>query len=93
MVSLVSPGVQVTIIDQSQYAPTQAGSVPLVLLVTAQDKLTPGNTLASGTTIANAGKIITVTSQRDLVNYFGTPFFAVDASLLEAAKTIILQMH
>ena len=80
MVSLVSPGVQVTIIDQSQYAPTQAGSVPLVILATAQDKSTPGNTLASGTTIANAGKIITVTSQRDLVNYFGTPFFAVDAS-------------
>lgn len=80
MVSLVSPGVQVTIIDQSQYAPTQAGSVPLVLLATAQDKLTPGNTLASGTTIANAGKIITVTSQRDLVNYFGTPNFAVDAN-------------
>ena len=80
MVSLVSPGVQVTIIDQSQYAPTQAGSVPLVLLATAQDKKTPGNTLANGTTIANAGKIITVTSQRDLVNYFGTPTFAVDAN-------------
>jgi hypothetical protein len=80
MVSLVSPGVQVTVIDQSQYAPTQAGSVPLILLATAQDKLTPGATLASGTTIANAEKIITVTSQRDLVNYFGNPFFAVDAS-------------
>lgn len=80
MVSLVSPGVQVQIIDQSQYAPTQAGSVPLVLLATAQDKLTPGNTLATGTTIANAGKIITVTSQRDLVNYFGSPNFAVDAN-------------
>jgi hypothetical protein len=80
MVSLVSPGVSVTIIDQSQYAPTQAGSVPLVLLATAQDKLTPGNTLASGTTIANAGKIITVTSQRDLVNYFGSPYFATDAN-------------
>jgi len=80
MVSLVSPGVSVTIIDQSQYAPTQAGSVPLVLLATAQNKSTPGNTLATGTTIANAGKIITVTSQRDLVNYFGTPYFATDAN-------------
>ena len=80
MVSLVSPGVSVTIIDQSQYAPTQAGSVPLVILATAQDKSTPGNTLAAGTTIANSEKIITVTSQRDLVNYFGNPFFAVDAS-------------
>ena len=80
MASLISPGVQVTIIDQSQYAPTQAGSVPLVILATAQDKLSPGNTLAAGTTIANSEKIITVTSQRDLVNLFGNPFFAVDAS-------------
>ena len=80
MASLISPGVQVTVIDQSQYAPTQAGSVPLVILATAQDKLSPGDTLASGTTIANAEKIITVTSQRDLVNLFGNPFFAVDAS-------------
>jgi hypothetical protein len=80
MASLVSPGVSVTIIDQSQYAPTQAGSVPLVILATAQDKLTPGDTIADGTTIANAEKIITVTSQRDLVNLFGNPFFAVDAS-------------
>jgi hypothetical protein len=51
MASLISPGVQVTVIDQSQYAPTQAGSVPLVILATAQDKLSPGDTLASGTTI------------------------------------------
>jgi hypothetical protein len=80
MASLISPGVQVTVIDQSQYAPTQAGSVPLVILATAQDKLTPGDTLADGTTIANAEKIVTVTSQRDLVNLFGNPFFAVDAS-------------
>jgi len=80
MASLISPGVQVTVIDQSQYAPTQAGSVPLVILATAQDKLSPGDTLAAGTTIANAEKIITVTSQRDLVNLFGNPFFAVDAS-------------
>jgi len=80
MASLISPGVQVTIIDQSQYAPTQAGSIPLVILATAQDKLSPGGTLADGTTIANSEKIITVTSQRDLVNLFGNPFFAVDAS-------------
>ena len=80
MASLVSPGVQVQIIDQSQYATTQAGTVAYVLLATAQDKLTPSNTVASGTTIANAGKIITVTSQRDLVNYFGSPNFTLDES-------------
>ena len=80
MASLTSPGVSVTIIDQSQYVSTQAGTVPFVLIATAQDKQTPSGTLATGTTIANAEKIITVTSQRDLVNIFGNPFFEVDAA-------------
>ena len=78
--SLVSPGVQVTVIDQSQYAPTQAGSVAYVLLATAQDKMTPSNTVATGTTIPNADQLITITSQRDLVNLFGTPMFEKDAN-------------
>jgi len=80
MASLTSPGVSVSIIDQSQFAPTQAGTVPYVLIATAQDKQTPASTLAAGTTIANAEKIITVTSQRDLINTFGTPIFETDAS-------------
>lgn len=80
MASLTSPGVSVTIIDQSQYPPTQAGTVPFVLIATAQDKKTPANTLAVGTTMVNAEKIVTITSQRDLINTFGNPFFELDAS-------------
>ena len=78
--ALISPGVQVTIIDESQYTPTAAGSVAFVLLATAQDKTNPSGTVAIGTTLANAGKITTVTSQRDLVNLFGPPNFEVDAA-------------
>ena len=80
MAALTSPGVSVTIIDQSQYVSTQAGTVPYILLATAQDKLNPSGTTATGTTAANAEKIITVTSQRDLVNIFGSPNFELDAS-------------
>ena len=80
MATLNSPGVSVTIIDQSQYASTQAGSVPFVLLATAANKLTPSNTVATGTTVANQGQLITITSQRDLVNYFGNPKFTLDES-------------
>ena len=80
MASLQSPGVQVQIIDESQYATTQAGTIPFVLLATASNKLAPGNVLATGTTINNAEKVITVTSQRDLVTKFGTPNFTLDAS-------------
>ena len=80
MATLNSPGVSVTIIDESQYASTQAGSIPFVLLATAGNKTTPSGTTATGTTIANAEQLITVTSQRDLVNLFGTPKFTLDES-------------
>ena len=36
--ALESPGVEVTIIDQSQYLPAAPASVPLVVLATAENK-------------------------------------------------------
>ena len=80
MASLISPGVSVTVIDESQYTPTAAGSIAYVLVATAQDKTTPSGTVATGTTMTNAGKLITVTSQRDLINLFGSPIFKTDAA-------------
>jgi hypothetical protein len=74
--ALVSPGVEVTITDESQYLPAPTNSIPFVLLATAQNKANPSGTgVASGTTAANAGKLFQVTSQRDLVNLYGDPFF------------------
>ena len=78
--ALISPGVQVTVIDESQYTPTAAGTVAYVLLATAQDKETPGGDSAIYTTLATAGKLQKITSQRDLVLKYGTPTFQVDAS-------------
>jgi hypothetical protein len=74
--ALTSPGVEVTIIDQSQYLPAPTASVPFILMATAQDKANPnGIGIAQGTTAANAGKLYEVTSQRDLTTLFGVPFF------------------
>ena len=79
--ALVSPGVEVTIIDQSQYLPAPTNSIPLILLATAQNKADPTSTaVASGTTAANAGKLYQVTSQRDLVTLYGNPFFYTTAT-------------
>lgn len=78
--ALISPGVQVTVTDESQYTPTAAGSIAYVLLATAQDKLTPSGTLATYTTKANANKLFNITSQRDLVAKYGTIEFRVDAN-------------
>ena len=74
--ALVSPGVEVSIIDQSQYLPAASSSVPLLLLATAQNKINAAGTgVAPATTAANANKLYQVTSQRDLVSLFGNPFF------------------
>jgi len=74
--ALVSPGVEVTIIDQSQYLPAAVNSVPFILLATAQNKADgTGTAVAPATTAANANKLYLVTSQRDLVSLYGTPFF------------------
>lgn len=78
--ALRSPGVQVTVIDESNYAPTAVGTVAYVLLATAENKAAPGGTgIASGTTAVNAEKIYTITSQRDLSTTFGDPIFKTTA--------------
>jgi len=73
--ALVSPGVSITVTDQSQYVSSAIGTVPLVVLATAQDKLNPSGTVATGTTKANADKLQIFTSQRDLITALGYPTF------------------
>jgi hypothetical protein len=74
--ALVSPGVEVSVVDQSQYLPAATNSVPYILIATAQDKTSGTSTAtASGTTAANANKINLVSSQRDLITLYGNPTF------------------
>jgi hypothetical protein len=74
--ALESPGVEVTVIDESNYLPAATNSVPYILLATAQDKISgTGVTVAPGTLATNAGKVFLITSQRDLASKFGSPFF------------------
>ena len=76
MPTLTSPGVSVSVIDESMYAPAGQGTVPLVVIATAQDKVDPSTSnTAVGTTSANAGKPYLITSQRELVTTFGEPSF------------------
>jgi hypothetical protein len=74
--ALVSPGVQVTVIDESQYIPSAVNTVPYFLIATAQNKVSgAGVGVAAGTIAANANKTYLITSQRDLTATFGNPFF------------------
>ena len=74
--ALVSPGVEVTVIDESQYIPSAVNTVPYFLIATAQNKVSSdGITIAAGTLVANANKTYLITSQRDLAATYGVPFF------------------
>ena len=78
--ALISPGVQVTVSDESQYTPTAAGSIAYVLLATAQDKRNPAGGIAAYTTKATAESLYTITSQRDLVSKYGNIEFKTDTA-------------
>jgi phage tail sheath protein FI len=79
--ALTSPGVEVTVIDESMYTPAEPGTTPLIVISSSQDKLNAaGTATAAGTLKANAGKAYKVTSQKELVDLFGVPNFKKTAS-------------
>ena len=79
--ALQSPGVQVTVIDESFYTPAEPGTTPLIVVATAENKTNAAGTgTAAATTQANAGVAYRLTSQKDLVDLFGVPFFQQTAS-------------
>ena len=64
--AIVSPGVNVSVIDESFYTPAEPGTVPMIFVATAQDKTSStGTGIASGTTAANACLLYTSPSPRD----------------------------
>ena len=79
--ALTSPGVQVSVIDESFYTPAEPGTVPMIFVASAQDKANASGTgTAAGTLKANAGKPYLLTSQRDLADTFGDPSFQIDSN-------------
>jgi hypothetical protein len=74
--ALNSPGVEVTVIDESFYTPAESSTTPLIVIATAENKANASGTgTAQGTLATNAGKVYKVSSQRELVDFFGTPTF------------------
>jgi hypothetical protein len=79
--ALQSPGVEVTVIDESFYTPAEPGTTPLIVVASAQDKSNAAGTgTATATTKANALSAFKVTSQKELVDLFGVPNFEKTAS-------------
>ena len=79
--ALSAPGVEVSVINESFYVPSDAGTTPLFIVASGQDK-TPGSGsgTAAGTTTANANTTHLITSQRELTETFGDPKFYTDGA-------------
>jgi hypothetical protein len=79
--ALVSPGVQVSVINESFYTPAAAGTVPMIFVASASNKANSSGTgIARGTLKSNAGRPFLVTSQREFGELFGDPLFYSDQS-------------
>lgn len=79
--ALTSPGVEVTVINESFYVPSDAGTTPLIIVTSAQDKTNgAGTATAVGTKAANANTVYLISSQRELTETFGDPKFYTNSS-------------
>ncbi len=74
--ALVSPGVEVTIVDESAFPAASTATVPFILVATAANKINgAGTAVAPGTLASAVGNTFLISSQRELTNTFGTPAF------------------
>ena len=79
MATLTSPGVSVSVTDESAYAAPGVGTIPMILVATGENKTDPtgsaSDSIAPYTKSTNANKPLLVTSQRELTQNFGDIFF------------------
>jgi hypothetical protein len=89
MATLVSPGVAVSVTDQSAYGSNGQGTIPLIILATKSNKTNiSGSGYAKGTTKSQANIPYLLTSQRELVELFGAPHFdVIDGTPVNASET------
>ncbi len=90
--ALTSPGVQVSVVDESAYGAPGAGTVPLLVLATRSNKADPtggsADNIASKTKSTAAGEVVKVTSQRELTQFFGNPTFTtVGSTVSQGSET------
>lgn len=78
MATLISPGTDVTITDESFYIPGSKSAIPLIFLATAAEKNQPNGQPATGTYEHNV--IRTITSVSQATRLYGTPRFLRDSS-------------
>lgn len=95
MATLQSPGVSVTVQDDTITSTSGVGTVPLYIFATAQDKLVSGSSaIATGTTKANAGKLQLITSPKNVLETYGSPIFQMsEGSVIQGDELNEVGLH
>lgn len=95
MATLLSPGVDVEITDESFYSTSGPGTVPLIVFATQENKASPtGTGIAPGTVPGTAGTLYNITSQRELIQTFGNPHFdSVDGTTVVGSELNEYGLH
>lgn len=94
MADLISPGVDIRVIEEELGATVGPGTVPLIFIATKQNKTTEAGTVALGTLPENAGKLDLITSQRELLQKYGIPYFReVDGTVVQADEVNEYGLH
>ena len=75
MPTLVSPGVSISVIDESFYGSAGNGTVPLIVLATGKNKTHPSGTGTASGTATTSYALKLITSQRELLQTYGNPSF------------------
>lgn len=79
--ALQSPGVEVSVIDDSTPSSSAPSSTPMIFVATAENKTSATQSgVAAGTLRENIGRAYLVTSQRELGELFGDAYFQSDDS-------------
>src|SRR6056300_118368 len=79
--AVTAPGAEVSVINESFYVPSDAGTTPLFIVASSGNKANgAGDGTAAGTTTANANTAYLISSQRELTETFGDPKFYTDTS-------------
>lgn len=77
--SLISPGIEVKVINETLHLPASLGTIPSVFVASAENKMNASGTgTAIGTLKQNAEKPMLISSQRELADLFGDPLFYTD---------------
>lgn len=94
MATLISAGASVSVSDESFYSSAGNGTVPLIVLATAANKVGPSGTDIASRTVSGSQALLMATSQRDVIQALGTPLFkSINGTPVHADETNEYGLH